>query len=125
MLPVTHEVTGVVTGEPDRYLAVALRADDGTSYVVVARSLESVDAATASTTGILAIGGLLVLLTVGALTWVTTGRALSPVEAMGSRAASISADDLSGRLPVPSTDDEVARLAITLNDLLARIETRP
>ena len=50
--PVHGEVTGVVAGEPDRYVAVALRTADGTSYVVVARSLESVDAATSSTTGL-------------------------------------------------------------------------
>jgi signal transduction histidine kinase len=116
------EVPGVVAGEPDRFLAVALVAKDGTSYVVVARSLESVDAATTSTTGILGIGGLFVLLAVGSLTWVLTGRALSPVERMRARAETISAQDLTSRLPVPDSDDEVARLAATLNDLLQRIE---
>lgn len=117
-----HEVSGVVAGEPDRFLAVALVSQDGASYVVVARSLESVDAATASTTGILLIGGLLVLIAVASLTWVITGRALSPVEAMRRRAESISVRDLTSRLPVPASDDEVARLAATLNDLLQRIE---
>jgi signal transduction histidine kinase len=120
--PVHANLSGVVEGEADRYAAVALRTPDGTSYVVVARSLESVDAATASTTGLLVIGGLLVLLTVSGLTWVATGRALSPVEAMRSQAASISPDELGRRLRVPASDDEVARLATTLNDLLERID---
>ncbi|MDX6373186.1 MAG: hypothetical protein QOD98_2174 [Nocardioidaceae bacterium] len=120
--PVHSRVTEAISGEPDQYTAVALRAGDGSSYVVVARSLESVDAATASTTGLLVVGGLLVLVTVASLTWVATGRALSPVEAMRRRAASISADALGSRLPVPASDDEVARLATTLNDLLERID---
>jgi signal transduction histidine kinase len=60
--------------------------------------------------------------TVASLTWLAAGRALSPVESMRQRAASISADDLGGRLPVPPSEDEVARLATTLNDLLERIE---
>jgi signal transduction histidine kinase len=98
-----------------------VRSADETSYVVVARSLESVDAATTSTSLLLAVGGLLVLIATGGLTWRATGRALAPVEAMRSRAESISADDPAGRLPVPASEDEVARLADTLNDLLGRI----
>lgn len=120
--PVRREVSSVVAGEPDRYLAVALRTGDRSSYVVVARSLESVDAATRSTTELLVVGGALVLGIVALLTWIITGRALSPVEAMRRRAESISAHDLAGRLPVPASDDEVARLASTINDLLGRIE---
>lgn len=50
------------------------------------------------------------------------GRALKPVEAMRTRAASIGAGDLGERLPVPNTGDEIERLAVTLNELLERIE---
>lgn len=119
--PVHERISDPVPDEPDRYEAVAVRGADGASYVVVARSLESVDAATASTSLLLTAGGLLVLIATGALTWRATGRALAPVESMRSRAASISADDLAGRLPVPASRDELARLATTLNALLARI----
>lgn len=118
-----HRVlTGIVAGEADRYAAVALRTGDGSAYIVVARSLETVDAATASTARLLLAGSLLVLLTVASLTWVVAGRALSPVESMRRRASSISADDLDSRLPVPMSGDEIARLATTLNELLDRIE---
>ncbi|WP_407939755.1 HAMP domain-containing sensor histidine kinase [Nocardioides anomalus] len=41
---------------------------------------------------------------------------------MRRRAASLSADDLGARLPVPVGGDEVARLASTLNELLDRVE---
>lgn len=46
--------------------------------------------------------------------------ALRPVERMRARAEEITAADPSGRLPVPPTGDELARLAGTLNDLLGR-----
>jgi heavy metal sensor kinase len=48
--------------------------------------------------------------------------ALRPVEAMRRRAAAISPSTPGGRLPVPSTHDEISRLAETLNDMLARLE---
>jgi signal transduction histidine kinase len=35
----------------------------------------------------------------------------------------VSADDLGQRVPVPTTQDEIHRLATTVNDLLARLET--
>lgn len=120
--PVHSQVAAPLPGENDRYETVALRSVDGDTYVVVARSLEAVDAATTSTTILLLMGSLLVLLTTSGLTWWTTGRALSPVESMRRRARSISARDLEGRLPVPPTDDELARLATTLNDLLDRVD---
>jgi two-component system OmpR family sensor kinase len=46
--------------------------------------------------------------------------ALRPVEAMRRRASAVTADR-PGRLPVPPSRDEVARLAVTLNDMLARL----
>jgi len=47
--------------------------------------------------------------------------ALAPVEAMRNRAALIGDQTLSERLPEPGTDDELDRLARTLNDLLERL----
>jgi two-component system, OmpR family, sensor kinase len=47
--------------------------------------------------------------------------ALRPVEAMRRRAAAVTADR-PGRLPVPPARDEIQALALTLNDMLARLE---
>jgi signal transduction histidine kinase len=44
------------------------------------------------------------------------------VEAIRARTARIGAADLSARVPVPSTGDEVAALAGTMNAMLARLE---
>lgn len=49
-------------------------------------------------------------------------RALSPVDSLTRAAASISGHNLSHRLDVPQTKDELQRLAETLNQMLARIE---
>ncbi len=48
--------------------------------------------------------------------------ALRPVEAMRRRAGAISATTPGRRLPVPSTRDEVSALAVTLNEMLGRLE---
>jgi two-component system, OmpR family, sensor kinase len=49
-------------------------------------------------------------------------RSLSPVSAMGARAAEISATNLHERLPVASPGDELGGLATVINDLLDRLE---
>jgi two-component system, OmpR family, sensor kinase len=48
--------------------------------------------------------------------------ALRPVEAMRRRAAAVTAATPGRRLPVPPAHDEISALAITLNDMLARLE---
>jgi heavy metal sensor kinase len=52
-----------------------------------------------------------------------SGRALRPVQDVTNAALAISIENLSGRLPVPATGDEIARLAAVLNSMLARLET--
>mgnify|MGYP001454532660 CR=1 FL=1 len=49
-------------------------------------------------------------------------RALDPIDQITRRARRISAADLSTRLDLPPTDDEVGRLAQTLNAMLARLD---
>jgi two-component system heavy metal sensor histidine kinase CusS len=51
-----------------------------------------------------------------------SGRALKPVQEVTNAALAISIENLSGRLPVPATGDEIARLAGVLNSMLARLE---
>jgi signal transduction histidine kinase len=51
-----------------------------------------------------------------------SGRALKPVEDVTNAALAISIENLSGRLPVPATGDEIASLAAVLNSMLGRLE---
>lgn len=67
----------------------------------------------------LAIGAPLLLVVVAAATWLVTGRALRPVEQLRRGAQEVTG---SGRLPVPPAQDEIRRLAETLNDMLARLD---
>jgi len=61
------------------------------------------------------------LLISGVVGYRVARQALDPVERMRRRANAESAD-ASFRLPVPDTNDELTRLAETLNELLARVE---
>jgi signal transduction histidine kinase len=67
-----------------------------------------------------AVGGFGVLF--AATTWFVTGRALRPVEAIRRDVAEITAHDLDRRVLVPDVRDEIARLAITVNATLSRLQ---
>ncbi len=51
-----------------------------------------------------------------------SGRALKPVKDVTDAALDISIENLSRRLPVPATGDEIAQLATVLNSMLGRLE---
>ena len=70
----------------------------------------------------LAVGAPLLLAVVGLATWVVVGRALRPVETLRRGAEEITGAGGSRRLPLPAARDEVHRLAVTLNDMLARLD---
>lgn len=55
--------------------------------------------------------------------YLISGRALAPVDAITSMAASIRPDDLGKRIELDLPDDELGRLARTFNAMLQRIET--
>lgn len=63
------------------------------------------------------------LLFAGGGGWLLARRALRPVENMTEAADRISAEALSGRLQETGTDDELDRLAKTLNRMLGRLDT--
>lgn len=54
--------------------------------------------------------------------WYLARRSLRPVDEITKSARRITAQNLALRLPPPATDDEIARLTATLNDMIARLE---
>jgi signal transduction histidine kinase len=52
-----------------------------------------------------------------------SGRALKPVNDIAAAALTISIENLSERLPVPATGDEIARLTEVLNTMFGRLES--
>jgi two-component system, OmpR family, sensor kinase len=89
---------------------------------VVGSSLDDRDEALASLATLLLVGGPLALLVTSAVGYGVAAAALRPVEAMRRRAAQVSADDPSERLPIARAGDEISRLGETLNLMLDRLE---
>jgi signal transduction histidine kinase len=110
--------------ESGPFLVVARSAPtpDGPVTVVVGRTLEDVGEATGAVIASLAVGIPLLVLLVGAVTWRVVGRALAPVEAIRAEVEAISSEELHRRVPDPRGADEIARLAATMNRMLARLE---
>jgi signal transduction histidine kinase len=67
------------------------------------------------------VDALIALAGVVAAGWLVVRGALRPVERMRLEAGAISLADTSGRLPVSRTNDELSRLARTLNSMLGRL----
>ncbi|MFF4223785.1 sensor histidine kinase [Streptomyces abikoensis] len=105
-----------------RVTSIATTTPTGPVTVYVGASLRTADAAEDLTTAALAVLSTVLLFTVGALTWRATGRALRPVEAIRAEVAAIGDRDLNRRVPEPRSDDEIARLADTMNAMLQRLE---
>jgi signal transduction histidine kinase len=107
---------------PARLFAKPLVTPERTLVVLVGASLDDRDAALTNLREILLIGGPMALLLASLAGYAVSVGALRPVEAMRRRAAAISAAEPDQRLPVPETDDEIARLGETLNAMLGRLE---
>ena len=89
---------------------------------MVGESLQQRDRALEGLHTLLAIGGPLALLIAALAGYAVVAAALRPVERMRARAAAITAGETGGRLPVPPSRDEIARLGHTLNEMLGRLE---
>lgn len=116
-----EDALGYSVEGPTLVVVLGTETPTGDAEVVVASSLNTEDTLEALL-NILVWAFPAMLLVVGAVTWWVTGRALRPVEAMRAEADLISHTDLHRRLPVPATDDEIQRLAQTMNEMLERLE---
>ena len=108
----------------DPYLVVARNATAPSGSVVVygVSSLRAADRAVHALTVSL-LGGIPVIVALaGLLLWRAVGRALRPVETMRAEVEDIGATSLERRVTPPASDDEVGRLADTLNGLLDRLD---
>ena len=109
----------------DAFIAVAQSAQtaNGQRIVLVARALVDVLDTTKALTRLLIIGLPVMLAVVALATWFAVGRALAPVEAIRREVDEISAAQLHRRVPQPKADDEIGRLAATMNRMLERLES--
>jgi len=122
--PVVLAVVGPDDNEHEHYRLWAQRAVTplGELTVFSGSSTESVTEAVAAARRPLIIGlPAMVALLVLAM-WVLVGRALRPVEAIRAEVAEVTDRRLHRRVPEPDTDDEIGRLARTMNAMLDRLE---
>ncbi len=90
--------------------------------VQVAQSLASVDNTLRQLLVVLLGGVPLLTLAAGLGGYVLAARALAPIDHITQTAGRISGEDLSARLNLPATPDEVGRLATTFDSMLARLD---
>jgi signal transduction histidine kinase len=103
-------VTGVGANSPVGPVTILVGADRETAETVVT-----------TVAWLLAVCGPIVVALAAFGTYRLAGLALQPVERMRAQVSSMTSDVRAQRIPVPPTDDEIARLAVTLNDMLDRL----
>nr|WP_307814463.1 HAMP domain-containing sensor histidine kinase [Glycomyces sp. YM15] len=106
-----------------RFAALSATAPDGGEYTVYSgASLATQEEAVASvgTAMVWALAPL--LLVVAVVTWLVVRRALRPVRAIQKELIEITGGDLSRRVPVPASRDEIHSLARTTNMTLAALD---
>jgi signal transduction histidine kinase len=111
------------TKDPYLVTAEGVSVQRRTLTVVVAESIAPQSEAVEQLLTYLLVFVPVATLLVGLGTWFLVGRALGPVESIRARVAAIRAGPLADRVPVPPSQDEVARLATTMNEMLERLET--
>jgi signal transduction histidine kinase len=108
-------------GIPYLMRVVAVPANGGkvvlsaAAYTQVSDSMMTLDRA-------LLVGTPLLLLLLAGATWLVVGSTLRPIAALRRGAQVVTATGKARALPVPEAHDEVRTLAVTLNDMLARLD---
>ena len=108
--------------EPTRLVTVPVTVGGTLRAVQVAGSLDDVHHVLNAAAVLFAVMSALLLLSVGAAGALLTRRAFGAIDDVVQKAHRIGEQDLSQRLPHPSTADEIGRLVDTLNEMLGRIE---
>lgn len=109
-------------GIPYLMRVVAVPANGGQTVISAAAYTEVRDSMTALGRALIVATPLLLLLLAGA-TWLVVGSTLRPIAALRRGAQMVTATGKARELPVPEARDEVRTLAITLNDMLARLDS--
>ncbi|MHA3021979.1 ATP-binding protein [Mycobacterium sp. BMJ-28] len=131
LIPVGELGTGTRIGMPElasqyghiRFSAQSVDDPQGLGYTVLVGEGSRVVTATVGTVVVaLAIAAPVVIAVSAAVTYLLVRRSLRSVDEIRSRVAAITTSDLTGRVPVPDSRDEIAALAVTMNEMLARVE---
>jgi signal transduction histidine kinase len=117
-----HRVVLFTADENERQRVIAQPLTAHPGWVAVAAvSLESYDGTLSDITHGMIIVGVVLVAAAGLGAYGLARAALSPVERMRREVATLSERDQAPGIQVPRTHDEIAALAITMNDLLTRL----
>jgi heavy metal sensor kinase len=105
-----------------RVTVVPLSSDQTLGYAAVAEPLSVIEDGLSELRRDLFAGVLLVLLLASAGGYFLARKSLAPIASMNNQTQRISAENLSARLDVTNSRDELGHLATTINDLIARLE---
>jgi len=130
-IPFDQVPSAILEGAPDivgfgligdvTTVSLPVEMGSGTLTLTASSSLEPVQAGVSALRGVLWMVVPLLATGVGATAWFVTGRAFRPVEDITGQVERITDDRLDERVPVPSSRDEVAHLARTMNTMLERL----
>ena len=120
--PMVQQDSSVLGGPGKVLVAVPVSSGSTRTTVVVVTSLDQYNNSVSVVQRLLEIGMPLFLILVGVICWMIVGRALRPIERMRREVAEVATTQRAHRIPEPATNDEVGRLARTLNSMLDRIE---
>ena len=122
---ITNSVSSLQSiGDTDEFLIVAsgVQTDEGSFTVIVASTVQ-IQADSVATVAWFLLGATpLLLVVVGFAVWILVGRSLRQVERIRGQVARINASRLSERVEVPVTNDEIHRLAQTMNSMLDKLQ---
>ncbi|SDT17659.1 ATP-binding protein [Microterricola viridarii] len=117
----------LLASEPDsipadvQFVSAQAEADEHVR-VVAGRSTAQLSETLATVGLLLAVSVPLLVALVALVTWLVVGRALAPVERMRRELDAVTAADLGRRVDEPPGNDEIGRLAHTMNGMLDRLE---
>jgi signal transduction histidine kinase len=130
MVPLAEIGDGLHIGIPEhtspfgriRFSAETVNAPDGRYTVLVGEGSQGISSTVKTVIAALAVAAPIVIVVSAGATYLLVARSMRSVDAIRSRVAEISTSDLTERVPVPESRDEIAALAETMNEMLARIE---
>jgi signal transduction histidine kinase len=121
-LNLRHMSDDAVPNDDMRVSGQRVNTPSGEYTVLVGGGSEAVEATARTVALLLAAGAPIIIAVAAAATYWLVRRSLQSVDAIRSRVAEISTSDLAERVPVPNSRDEIAALAVTMNEMLSRIE---
>jgi signal transduction histidine kinase len=115
-------VTMSFHGQAHRIVAERFPAPTGMGVAIVAEPLDQLHDSVAELGETLRLAIPITVAVLAVIIWWLVGLALRPVEQLRAEVAGLGMRQLAHRVRVPPGDDEVTRLAITLNEMLERLE---